>query len=123
MVNGQILGNVNIVPFKDKFEYHLWHAAFPAAQHFGALDVLPGKIWHFFTRYQEVAGALRQLGKIYHAVLGAFVVGINRGFRPHEANVCFSGKKRRHRFVCPKPGDQCQVNPFLLEVSFFDCHI
>ena len=86
-------------------------------------QVIPGEIRHFPARDEEVAGALGELGKIHHVVGGAFCVSVDRGFRPHEADIRLVGNDGGHCFVSAKSADQIQVDPFFVKVAFLDRYI
>ena len=109
--------------FQDILEDHLRHAAFSSAQDVGPFQVFPGKVRHLLAGYKEIAGPLGELGEVDYVVSGAFIVGVDRGFRAHKPNVRAVGEDGGHCLVSAKSGHQFQVDAFFLEISFFDGHI
>ena len=88
-----------------------------------SFQVIPGEIRHFLARDEEVAGALGELGEVHYIVGGAFCVSVDRGFRPHEADIRLAGNDSGHCFVGAKSAYEFQVDPFFVKVAFLDRHI
>ncbi len=96
--------------FEDIFQGHERHAPGPSPNNRLAPHIFPGKVRHGLPGYQERAVPLGKLGKVDGIISLPLIVHIDRGFRPHKADVCLARQQCRHYMVCPLAGSEIQIN-------------
>lgn len=88
-----------------------------------SLDLIPGKVFDFFSGNQKVASSLSQLGEIYRIILVALLVLIDGSLWTHKANIGIAGDNGGHSLIGTKSSFQSEVNTFLFKIPFFNGNV